>query len=311
MIISTGMRTDIPAYFSQWFYNRIREGYVLTRNPYFPEQVTRYRLSPDVVDCLTFCTKNPEPMLERIHELDRFRQFWFVTITPYGQEIEPNVPDRERVIDSFLRLSEAVGLPCIGWRYDPIFLMEKYDLEFHIQSFAQMAGRLNGYTDHCVISFIDLYEKTKRNFPGVREVSRADQEILGQAFAEIGRKNHIRIRTCCEGTHLAKYGIDVSGCMTKQVMEHAIGSSLDVPPAKKSPRAQCGCLLGNDIGMYHTCSHGCIYCYANHDQTTVRHNVQLHDPASPFLIGTHRPDDQIHDAKQQTYIDGQLSLFNL
>ena len=101
MIINTGMRTDIPACYSDWFFRRIREKYVLVRNPYYPQQVTRYRLTPDVVDCLAFCTKNPEPMLGRLDEISVFPQFWFVTITPYGKEIEPQVPDKRKVLESF------------------------------------------------------------------------------------------------------------------------------------------------------------------------------------------------------------------
>ena len=92
MIINTGMRTDIPAFYSQWFMNRIQAGYVLVRNPYRPDWITRYELSPDVVDCIAFCTKNPEPMLKHLDRLKNYHQYWFVTITPYGRDIEPNVP---------------------------------------------------------------------------------------------------------------------------------------------------------------------------------------------------------------------------
>jgi hypothetical protein len=309
MIISTGMRTDIPAYFSEWFYNRIKEGYVLTRNPYYPGQVTRYRLHPDIVDCIGFCTKNPEPMLDRIHEIDAFHQFWFVTITPYGKEIEPYVPNKKQVMDAFIRLSEKVGVPSISWRYDPIFLTERYDLKYHIQNFEKIASYLSGSVDQCVISFIDLYEKTKRNFPQARAVNREERKILGQEFARIGRNYGIQIRTCCEGTELAEYGVDVSGCMTQEILERAIGINMKVPPKKKSPRDACNCLLGNDIGMYNTCGHGCVYCYANYDLKTVRQNMKLHDPKSPFLIGGYREGDKITEAKQKTYIDGQLSLW--
>jgi hypothetical protein len=309
MIINSGMRTDIPAYFSEWFYNRIREGYVLVRNPMYPQQVTRYRLTPDVVDCLCFCTKNPAPMLDRMDEIRAFRQFWFVTITPYGKEIEPNVPEKQQVMDSFRRLSGQVGVDAIGWRYDPIFLTEKYDLDFHIRSFGQMAAYLSGYVDQCVISFLDLYEKTRRNFPEGKAVTKEEQEQIGQAFAAIGDRYGIRIRSCCEGTHLAQFGIDVAGCMTQEVMERAIGITLDVPKSMKTQREGCNCLMGNDIGMYHTCSHGCRYCYANHDQKTVHENVRLHDPLSPFLIGGFREGDQIHEARQESYLDGQLRLF--
>jgi hypothetical protein len=302
------MRTDIPAYFATWFYNRIKDGYVLTRNPYYPQQVSRYRLNPEVVDCLCFCTKNPASMLPRLEELNAFRQFWFVTITPYGKEIEPYVPDKAQVINSFLQLSQKVGIKSMGWRYDPIFLTETYDVDFHIRSFEEMAAKLSGYVDNCVISFIDLYVKTRRNFPQVKEVTRREREIIGREFVKIGQKYGIQIRTCCEGTELSTYGVDVSGCMTQPVLERAIGMTLDVPKKKKSPRDACNCLLGNDIGMYNTCAHGCVYCYANYDYKTVQQNLALHDPQSPFLIGGSREGDVIKDARQQSYLDGQLSF---
>ncbi|BBF42715.1 hypothetical protein lbkm_1399 [Lachnospiraceae bacterium KM106-2] len=308
MVINTGSRTDIPAYFSEWFYNRIKEGYVLTRNPYYKEQVIRYQLSPDVVDILCFCTKNPQPMLPRLEELNAFRQFWFVTITPYGKEIEPYVPDKGVVMESFQRLSKIVGINCIGWRYDPIFISDRYTVEFHVQAFEKMANRLQGYVDNCVISFIDLYEKTKRNFPGVRQVTRSEREQIGQAFVEIGRRYGITIRSCCEGTELQPYGVDTTGCMTKEVLERAVGASLIVPKSKKGAREGCDCLLGNDIGMYHTCGHGCLYCYANYDRATVKQNLKLHDPQSPFLIGGFRDGDQIKEARQESYYDGQMTL---
>ncbi|MBR1385040.1 MAG: DUF1848 family protein, partial [Ruminococcus sp.] len=115
MIINTGMRTDIPAFYSEWFMNRIRAGFVLVRNPYRPDWITRYELSPDVVDCLAFCTKNPEPMLKHLEELKAYHQYWFVTITPYGRDIEPNVPPKEKVMQDFITLSEKVGVNCVGW----------------------------------------------------------------------------------------------------------------------------------------------------------------------------------------------------
>lgn len=306
MIISAGMRTDIPAFFSEWFYNRIKAGYVCVRNPYNPVQVTKYRLSPDVVDCISFCTKNPEPMLKYLDEIAQFHQFWFVTITPYGKDIEPFVPDKEKVIESFQKLSRKVGAQAMSWRYDPIFINEKYSVDFHIQNFEKMAEKLSGYTDQCVISFIDLYEKTKKNFPDVREVSRADRIKLGQTFAEIGKKYGILIRSCCEGIELAPYGVDISGCVTTKVLEAAIGEHLEIPRSKKSPRSECNCVLGSDIGAYNTCGHGCIYCYANYDRETVVQNRKRHDPNSPFLIGDAKDDDIMKEACQESYIDRQL-----
>jgi len=309
MIINTGCRTDIPAYFSEWFYNRINDGYVLTRNPYYPEQVMKYRLKPDIVDCLSFCTKNPEPMLERLDEIDAFRQFWFVTITPYGKEIEPSVPDKEVVMESFKKLSKKVGLNAIGWRYDPIFITDRYSVEYHINSFEKMAKNLTNYTDNCVISFIDLYGKTKRNFSGVKEVTHEERIALGKAFVNIGQTYGITIRTCCEGNELKEYGVDVSGCMTQPIIERAVGCTLNVPKKKKLPRDACNCLLGNDIGVYNTCGHGCIYCYANYNKETVIQNMRQHNPNSSFLIGNGKEGDKINEVRQETYKNGQMNLF--
>lgn len=309
MILNTGSRTDIPAYYSEWFYNRIKEGYVYVRNPYYPNQVQRFVLSPKLVDCIIFCTKNPAPMLARIEELSAFRQLWFVTITPYGKDIEPFVPEKVKVMDSLKSLSERFGIQAVSWRYDPIFISEKYSLDYHLNAFEQMAENLSGYVNQCVISFIDLYAKTKRNFKDVRAVEREERAIIGENFAKIGKKYGILIRSCCEGVELQKYGIDVSGCITQSVVEQAIGASLDMPAKLPRARADCDCLLGNDIGMYNTCGHGCIYCYANYDRATVEENMRLHDKNSPFLIGNKQAEDVIKDAKQESYYNGQLSLF--
>lgn len=312
MILNTGNRTDIPAYYSDWFYNRIREGYVMTRNPYYPRQVIRYSLTPELVDCICFCTKNPAPMLDRLEELRPFNQLWFVTITPYGKDIEPGVPDKGRVAESFKQLSRLIGKQNVIWRYDPIFVAESfplaYSLDFHIQSFEKLAEQLHSYTETCIISFIDLYAKTKRNFPQAREVTRPEQEALGQAFGAIGKKLGLSIKTCCEGDALQKYGIDPSGCMTKAVLEKAIKAPLDVPARVSRARQECDCLLGNDIGSYNTCSHGCVYCYANYDQNTVARNRRCHDPESPFLIGGPKPHDQIKDAKHESFLSAQLQM---
>ena len=142
MIIQTGMRTDIPAFYSEWFLNRLNAGYVLVRNPYNENQVTRYSLLPDVVDLIAFCTKNPAPMLPHMDALKPYGQYWFVTITAYGTDIEPHVPCKEAVMEDFKRLSECVGVDSIGWRYDPIFLSDTYTVERHIQEFTRMAAVL-------------------------------------------------------------------------------------------------------------------------------------------------------------------------
>ncbi len=307
MIINTGQRTDIPAFYSEWFCNRLREGFVLVRNPYNPQSVTRYRLRPDVVDLIGLCTKNPAPMLPHMELLRPFGQYWQVTITPYGREIEPGVPGKRQVMDSFRRLSDLVGPDCVGWRYDPIFISETYPVERHLRAFACIAETLAGCTRTAVISFIDLYGKTRRNFPEVRAVSPEDRLILGREMAEIARGCGMTLRPCAEGDALAQFGADCSGCMTVAMYEQALHRRLRVP-AFAPARRECACYLGGDIGAYSTCAHFCRYCYANEDTAAVRKNRARHDPASPLLIGHLQPGDQVHDAKQESWIDGQIAM---
>lgn len=308
MIVSTGQRTDIPAFYSGWLANRLREGFVCVRSPYNPVQVTRYRLDPSVVDAIGFCTKNPEPMLRYMDLLEGYGQFWYVTITPYGRDIEPNVPDKHHLLDVFRQLSEHVGRKCIGWRYDPIFLSKRYTKEYHLHAFAQIAEALEGYTDTAVISFIDLYQKVLRNFPEAHTVSFSDQEELGEKMVRIAREHGMTLRPCSEGNFLQRYGADCSGCMTIPMYERAIGRRLIVPHYAPG-RKECACYLSCDIGAYDSCLHFCRYCYANQSREAVAVNRKLHDPQSPFLIENYREGDVIRDAEQRSWIDPQMSLF--
>ena len=301
MIINTGCRTDIPAFYSKWLINRIDQGFVLVRNPYNPSQVTKYSLNPDVVDCLAFCTKNPEPMLKYLDELDKYKQYWFVTITPYGKDIEPVVPDKENVIQSFIKLSNHIGANSIGWRYDPIFINKDFDVEKHIKCFENMARKLKGCTHNCTISFLDLYEKVKKNAPDLRPPTKEEQIKIASSFAKIGKENDMVIHSCCENTFLAEYGLKCNGCMSQEIVEKSIDFRLE-PPKRKNLRQECNCLMGNDIGAYNTCGHLCKYCYANANKNLVIENMKKHNENSPFLIGNNEIGDKITEAKQKSWI---------
>ncbi len=307
MIINTGQRTDIPAFYAPWFANRLREGFVCVRNPYNPQQVSRYRLDPSVVDVIGFCTKNPEPMFPYMDLLRDYGQYWFVTITPYGRDIEPNVPDKHHLLDVFRRLSDTVGVNAIGWRYDPIFLSERYTADYHLRAFEQIASALDGYTKTAVISFIDLYPKVRRNFPEVREVPGEARLTLGKEMIRLAQAHGMVLKPCAEGDDLAAYGADCGGCMRISDYEYAIGKRL-VVPKRKGARAQCACYLACDIGAYNTCKHLCKYCYANAEVSNVLSQSRLHDPNSPFLIGNYREGDRVHDVPQQSWINDQTSL---
>jgi hypothetical protein len=210
MIINTGSRTDIPAFFHKWFLNRIDEGFVCTRNPY-NNDIYRYPLDFKIIDCLCFCTKNPSAMLKNLDKLSDFSQFWFVAITPYGRDIEVNVPSYKHVIKSFKGLSDTLGVDKVSWRYDPIFITEKYSPYFHIDKFEEMASKLADYTNDCTISFIDLYQKVLRNFPEAKEVTTEESLVIGEEFAKIAKEYDIQMKTCVEGTLLDRFGFDSSG----------------------------------------------------------------------------------------------------
>lgn len=308
MILHTGNRTDIPAFYSRWFAERLKAGFVLVRNPYDRSFVTRYEINPNVVDLISFCTKNPSPMFPHMDLLAPYKQLWHVTITPYGKETEPGVPDKESITESFKKLSAKTGINSICWRYDPIFTDENYTADRHLECFEKTAKKLSGYTKVCIISFIDLYQKVKKNFPQAKPVSREDRLHLGREMVYIGKKYGISIKACAEGAELAPLGVDCGGCMTKEVFEEVIGVPLQLPSGFKSSRDECVCILGNDIGQYDTCGHFCRYCYANSDKENVRKNMKLHDFRSPFLIGNSLPGDRVHQARQESWLDMQLKL---
>ncbi len=307
MIINTGQRTDIPAFYSEWFANRLKKGFVCVRNPYNLNRVSRYRLDPSVVDVIGFCTKNPAPMFPYMGLLKNYGQWWFVTITPYGRDIEPNVPDKHKLLEDFQKVSKTVGIKSVGWRYDPIFISEKYTSDYHLHAFEQIASTLDGYTKTVVISFIDLYPKVRKNFPEAQEVTKEMRLLLGRRMIEIAAAHGMTVKPCAEGDELAAFGADCGGCMRISDYEKAIGKQLNAPK-RKGARAECACYLSCDIGAYNTCRHLCRYCYANAEVGKVLANSRRHDPASPFLIGNYMEGDEIHDVPQQSWINEQEVL---
>ena len=239
-------------------------------------------------------------MLTYLDELDKYKQYWFVTITPYGKDIEPNVPDKSKVMQSFKKLSNQIGIDSIGWRYDPIFIGNGFDVNKHLEYFEKIAKELKGYTHNCTISFLDLYEKVKRNAPNIKPPTKEEQIEIAKAFSRIGKENDMVIHACCEKTYLSQYGLQCNGCMSQEIVEKAINNTLQ-PPKRKNLRQECNCLMGNDIGAYNTCGHLCKYCYANANKKFVIENMKKHDDNSPFLIGRSEPGDKITEAKQKSW----------
>lgn len=310
MIISASRRTDIPAYYSQWFSRRIREGHVLVRNPMNPHQVSRISLSPEDVDGIVFWTKNPAPMLDKLDVLREYMYYFQCTITPYGRDVEPGLPDKERaIIPAFQRLSDQIGPQRVIWRYDPILLSGRYSLETHIRSFERMARQLHPYTKKCTISFIDLYRNTARNMAGLamQPLTAQAQNVLAGAFAEIAHGFGLEIDTCAEEIDLEKYGISHARCIDGRLFEQLLGCPMQAPK-DKNQRAACGCMESVDIGAYNTCKNGCVYCYANYMKEAVGKNAALHDPLSPLLTGHPDAQDRVTERKVRLFAQRQTRM---
>lgn len=311
MILSVSRRTDIPNYYSEWFYNRIKEGFLYVRNPMNLHQVSKINLSLDVIDCIVFWTKNPKNMIERIDEISKFNYYFQFTLTGYGKDVEPNLPDKKaNLIDTFQELSEIIGPKRIIWRYDPILLNNKYTFEFHIKVFKEIAEKLRGYTDRVVISFVDFYIKTKRNMEKlqIEEFEENKLILLAIELAKIANSNHMQIETCAEKIDLRRYGIEHGSCIDKKLIENIIGCKL-LGFKDKSQREECRCLESIDVGTYNTCLNGCKYCYANFSDKTVQSNASLYDINSPILCGKIGDNDSIKEREVRSLKTEQISMF--
>lgn len=292
MIISASRRTDITAHYSQWFFRRLEAGSVCVRNPVNFHQVSRISLSPEVVDGIVFWTKNPSPMMDDLHLLKDYPFYFQFTLTAYGQDLEPGVPSKNDVIvPAFQELSRRIGPERIIWRYDPILLTQKYTAEYHVHYFEALSKRLSGFTNKCVISFVDLYRHLGRQF---QPLDTAEIFELTGRLSDIAQKYHLTLETCAESLDLSQFGIHHGHCIDGELFEKLIGQSLSLSK-DKNQRDACGCMASIDIGMYDSCANGCKYCYANHSPAAVRRNIQAHDPSSPFLCGNLSPEDIVRD----------------
>ena len=312
MIISVSRRTDIPTYYSEWFYNRIKEGYVLVRNPMNIHQVAKINLSPEVVDGIVFWTKNPTPMIDRLDELKNYIYYFQFTLNAYGNDVEPNVPSKNDVIiPSFQNLSKKIGKDKVIWRYDPIFFNEKYTMDYHFKYFKTLASKLSDYTEKCTVSFIDLYRNTERNTKLLNILTPSfEQKIeLMQNFSKIASEFGIYIDTCAEDIDLDKFEIKHAHCIDKERFERFGGYNLSVEK-DKNQRRECGCIASIDIGAYNTCSNACLYCYANYSSITVQKNFGAHNPLSPLISGELSDEDIIKVREVKSCRDCQRNLLD-
>ena len=307
MIISASRRTDIPALYPEWFLNRLKAGEVLVPNPYNRKKVSRISLSPDTVDCIAFWTKNPEPILPFLKEIDEmgYQYYFQMTITDYESDLEKHLPSTAESMATFLLVSEMLGKKRMDWRFDPVILNEKYTVSYHLEKFDMMCGWLHKATTRCIVSFVDSYKGSS-----FLELEQEDIKELAKGMSEIAKKYQLPLYTCAEKIDLRQYGIRHGACIDKEKIHELIGYKLDL---KKDPgqRRECGCAESVDIGMYDTCIHGCKYCYATGSFESAKKKYDQHDPDSPILTGNLKGDELITDKEVRSSRDNQISLFDL
>lgn len=290
MILNVSGRTDIVAFYSNWFFNRLKEGYVDVRNPFNPHLVSRIFF--DDVDLILFCTKNPIPILDKIKEINK--PFLFhVTLTPYKKDIEPNVPSKKDIIEAIKKLSEQIGIENLWVRYDPIFISEKYSVSYHIKAFERMCQLLNGYVNKIIVSFIDNYQNVRKNEKvlNFKPFNEEDYEQIGRNFSRIVKENNMTVQTCFEDRHLEEYGFIKQDCLSHELAYYLTGKKYKNWTARKE--GKCECVQMVDIGVYNSCSHFCKYCYANYSEKDVMNNFKNHDDFSSLLVGHLKEEDVV------------------
>lgn len=299
MILSASRRTDIPAYYSEWMINRLREGYVVVPNPRNPHRLSKVILTPENVDCIVFWSKDPTNMLQKLHSIEElgYQYYFEYTITAFGSDVERYLPDKESIIETFLKLSERIGAERVDWRFDPIMVTDEYPVDRHLERFEYLCSRLSGHTKRCIISFVDPYRHLGAKFKGM---SREQIKMTAEGISRIARKYHLPLYSCAEEIDLSELEIGHSACIDPKKIERIIG--VPIAAGKDSgQRSACGCAASVDIGMYDTCGHGCAYCYATfYKQTALKKRMAGHKKDSPMLIGEPLEGDVITERREKS-----------
>lgn len=292
MILMISGRTDIVAFYTPWLINRYQEGYVDVRNPFNKKMISRINFND--VEAIMFCTKNPKPILPYLKDIKKPKLF-YITLTPYLKDIEPNLPAKKEIINSIREVSNIVGKEFTYVRYDPIFINDKYTIEYHIKMFNRMCKELHGYIKHVIISFLDDYKNVRKNIKVInpKSLTKEDYKKIGESFSNIATKYNMTVQTCYEEENLLEYGFIKGECLSRELAWKLTGKT----NFKKWKARHCDCVEMVDIGAYNTCSHFCKYCYANYDEKEVEKNKKMHNPSSSLLIGNIEKDDIIKQRK--------------
>lgn len=319
MILSVSRRTDIPCRYSEWFMNRIREGSAVVRNLFNAGQLGRIPMTPEAVDCIVFWTKDPQPLMPYLKELDNrgYRYYFQFTLTPYGKALEPGLRDKKEIIRTFRSLAEQIGSGRIIWRYDPVIINEEMGIGYHKQAFRQLCLELQGCMRSVTVSFVDRYsgngywqkpgKPEARRKSLLRDAAETEMEELAAFFARTGVAYGLQVSACCEAKDLTAFGVGRASCIDRAVIEDILGGSVTLKP-DKGQRKGCGCYESIDIGAYNTCPNGCIYCYANHSPKALEANLRQMDKNSEMLVGHVREGDKVTERRAVSCFDGQYGL---
>lgn len=287
MILSVSRRTDIPAFYAEWFIERLRQKFVLVRNPFNIHSISRIPLTPENVDTVVFWTKNSKPIHKYLDEIDElgYKYYFQYTITPYKKDLEEEVQDKKEIVETFQTLSKKIGSEKVILRYDPVILSDNYTIDFHKKAFARLCDLLAPYTKKIVFSFLDDYKKISKNIQqlNIKEISAEEMCIMAEYFADTAKKYNLKIESCAEQIDLERFGINHGKCIDNELIEKITGYKISA--GRDNQRNACGCIKCIDIGEYNTCMHKCLYCYANINKDAAFKNNKLHDTKSPLLIG--------------------------
>jgi len=292
MIISASRRTDVPAFYSNWFMKRIEAGHCDVPNPFNPTQVTEVSLKPEDVDVIVFWTRNASPLMPHIEELDRkgHRYTFLYTMMDNPRPMDPRCPSMKEALGTFKALSDRIGPERVTWRYDPIVFSNATNPEFHKKTYETIAKQLQGYTNRSIISLVTVYRKARQRLTALRQAGIDLMECEGEAFVDLmmfmastARENNMTLLSCAQEGDLAPYGILPGKCIDDGLIREVFG--LEVCPTKDpSQRKACGCVVSKDIGMYDSCLYGCVYCYATNSFEKAKENYRNHDPKAESII---------------------------
>ncbi len=307
VIISASRATDIPKWYAEWFFNRLKVGYIIWKNPF--NQNIRQKVSFRKTKAIVFWTKDPKPMLDYLPDIDKMGiDYYFqFTLNDYEKEnLEPNIPPLDKRIDTFKELSRKIGKEKVIWRFDPLILSNDLTPIVLLDRIRNIGNQIHEFTEKLVISFVDIseynlvrlrLEKQNKNY---REFEPLEMLKIAEGLFELNKKWGLVIATCAEdwpvGLDLSKYGIVHNRCIDDELLKRLFPNNLDLmkflhvkktpqrtlnftdedtnPLKDKNQRKACGCIISKDIGQYDTCMHLCTYCYANKWDTKVRNRYE-------------------------------------